>query len=510
MEKSTEVELRHIKKCFGPVKANDNVDLKVYAGEIHAILGENGSGKSTLMNILSGLYAPDGGQILMRGEQVSIRSPKDAMEKGIGMIHQHFKLVEALCAWENIVGGMKNHVLLGKKRVLAEIRTLCGKYKLQLDPEKKIYQMTIGEKQTVEIVKALYRGAEIMILDEPTAVLTEQETERLFEILREMKAGGCTVIIITHKLQEVMDISDRVTILRKGVSVDSILTRDSNAERLAELMVGRTIDISVPYVEMPRNRKEPVLSIRDLRIAERGAGEKLKINRLDVCSYEILGIAGVADSGQKELCETITGMQKATGSVQLKGTELIGMDPRAMMKQQIRIGFVPEDRLGMGLAAGLSISDNIALRSYRSEKGLFLNKKEENIQAVDLIKNYNVSTSGGNQAIQSLSGGNIQKVLLGREIDRGADFFIAAYPVRGLDIGASNFIYEKLNEEKKKGVAILFIGEDLDVLLGICDRIAVLHSGELMGVVEAKTTTKEQLGLLMMGQKLEGTEYAAN
>lgn len=510
MEKTTLVELRHIKKCFGSVMANDNVDLEVYAGEIHAILGENGSGKSTLMNILSGLYAPDGGQIRMRGESVSIRSPKDAMEKGIGMIHQHFKLVEALCAWENIVGGMKNRMLLGKKQILAEIRTLCATYKLPLNPEKKIYQMTIGEKQTVEIVKALYRGAEIMILDEPTAVLTAQETEQLFGILREMKANGCAVIIITHKLQEVMDISDRVTILRKGVSVDSILTENSNAERLAELMVGRAIDISVPYVPMPKEKKQPVLSIRDLRIAERGAGEKLNIKALDVCSYEILGIAGVADSGQKELCEAITGMQKATGSIRLKGVELIGMDPRAMMKRQLKLGFVPEDRLGMGLAAGLSISDNIALRSYRSGKGLFLDKKEESARALELVKNYHVSMAGVNQAIQSLSGGNIQKILLGREIDRGAEFFIASYPVRGLDIGASDFIYEKLNEEKKKGVAILFIGEDLDVLLGICDRIAVLHGGELMGVVDARTTTKEKLGLLMMGQKLGETGYAAN
>ncbi|WP_312938847.1 ABC transporter ATP-binding protein [Oscillibacter sp.] len=510
MENRIAVELRHIKKHFGPVKANDDVNLKVRAGEIHAILGENGSGKSTLMNVLSGLYAPDGGEILIGGTPVCIRSPKDAILNGIGMIHQHFKLVDALCAWENIVGGMKTRTLLRKKRAIAEIMTLCEKYGLPLDPEKKICGMSVGEKQTVEIVKALYRGAEVLILDEPTAVLTVQETERLFEILREMRAKGRAVIIITHKLQEVMNVSDRVTVLRKGVSVDSIVTAQSSPSQLAELMVGRTVDISVPYAQTPPEQHQPVLSIRNLHLTERGAGETLNIDRLDVCACEILGIAGVADSGQRELCESIVGLRAAEGSVLLKETELIGLDSEAMLRQGIRIGFVPEDRLGMGLAAGLSISDNAALRTYRSDHGPFLNKKAETVQAVRLTEHYHVSAFGVEQPIQSLSGGNIQKVLLGREIDRGADLFIAAYPVRGLDIGASNFIYEKLNEEKQKGVAILFVGEDLDVLLGLCDRIAVLHGGELMGVVDAKAATKEQLGLLMMGQRQREECYAAN
>lgn len=510
MEKSVVVELKQIKKHFGSVKANDGVDLKVRAGEIHAILGENGSGKSTLMNILSGLYAPDSGQICMDGEPLSIRTPKEAMERGIGMIHQHFKLVEAFCAWENIIGGMRERTFLQKKNVIAQIKALCEKYKLQLDPEKKVCHMTIGEKQTVEIVKALYREARVMILDEPTAVLTTQETEKLFGILREMKANGCAVIIITHKLQEVMDISDRVTVLRKGVSVGSRLTRDCTPELMAELMVGRAIDISVPYIGIPPERKAPVLSIRGLTMPSRGGGEKLHVEELDVCSYEILGVAGVADSGQRELCEAITGMQKAYGSIKLKGTELIGLDPHAMLKKGIQIGFVPEDRLGMGLANGLSISDNVALRSYRTAGGLFLDKKGEAKQAGALMEKYSVSAAGVHQAIQSLSGGNIQKILLGREISRGAEFFIAAYPVRGLDIGASDFIYEKLNEEKQKGVAILLIGEDLDMLLGICDRIAVLYSGRLMDVVDAKSTTKDQLGLMMMGQSGEEVSYAAD
>ena len=510
MEKPVIVELKKIEKRFGPVKANDGVDLTIRSGEIHAILGENGSGKSTLMNILSGLYAPDGGTICLRGEPVSIRSPKDAMEKGIGMIHQHFKLVDTLPAWENIIGGTGGSLFLRRKAVIAEIRALCEKYKLQLDPEKYVHRMTIGEKQTVEIVKALYRKAEVMILDEPTAVLTTQETERLFNILREMRANGCAVIIITHKLQEVMDISDRVTTLRKGVSVDTRMTATCTPELMAELMVGHAIDITVPYAPIPQDRKEPVLCVRDLKISSRSKGERLNIKELDVCSYEVMGIAGVADSGQKELCEAITGMQKATGSVKLKGTELLGMTPRAMLKKDIQIGFVPEDRLGMGLANGMDISDNVALRTYRDEKGLLLNKKEEARQAQELMENYSVSAAGVHQPIQMLSGGNIQKILLGREIGRGAEFFIAAYPVRGLDIGASDFIYEKLNEEKRKGVGILFVGEDLDVMLGICDRIAVLYDGKLMGVVDAKSVTKEQLGLMMMGQTAEEVLYAAH
>ncbi len=503
MEQSTAVELRQIKKYFGSVKANDGVDLTAYRGEILAILGENGSGKSTLMNILSGLYAPDGGEIIIDGKPVTINSPKDAMDKGIGMIHQHFKLVDALTAWENIIGGMHNGLFLHKKAVISRISELCTKYNLHFDPERKIYQMTIGEKQTVEIVKALYRGAEVMILDEPTAVLTTQETEKLFDILREMRNNGCAVIIITHKLQEVMDISDRVTVLRKGKSVASILTRNATAQELAELMVGRSIDLSVPFVDISQEKKEPVLSINNLKVSEKGLGEKLSISHLDVCSYEIVGVAGVADSGQKELCDAITGLCRAKGSIKLKGTELVGKTPRSMLRENIQIGFVPEDRLGMGLASGMSISANVVLRSYRETPGLFLSKKAEASKASKLIDDYNVSAPGISAEIQNLSGGNIQKVLLGREIDRGADFFIASYPVRGLDIGASDFIYEKLNEEKEKGVAILFIGEDLDVLMAISDRIAVLHSGRLMAVVDAKSTTKEQLGLLMMGHKQE-------
>ncbi len=503
MERTPAAELHQIKKYFGTVKANDGVDLTIRNNEIHAILGENGSGKSTLMNILSGLYSPDSGEILIGGEKTQIRSPKEAMEKGIGMIHQHFKLVDALTAWENIIGGLKRGLFLNKKNAIAQIKELCAKYKLSLDPEKKIYQMTIGEKQTVEIVKALFRGARIMILDEPTAVLTVQETAKLFDILREMKENGCAVIIITHKLNEVMEVSDRVTILRKGVSVASIETKEVEPKVLAELMVGRKVDITVPYEDTSDKRRKPILTIKDLKIKGSNGVNKLDIDKLDINTYEILGVAGVADSGQNELCEAIVGLQKAKGSIIYEDEEIVGQNPCSMAKKHINIGFVPEDRLGTGLAGALTITDNVAIRSYKDEKGPFINKRKERIQAERLIRHYDVSTPSADHPIKNLSGGNIQKVLLGREIDRGASLLIAAYPVRGLDIGAMDFIYEKLNEEKKKGVAILFIGEDLDMLLGLCDRIAVLHSGKLMDIVDAKSITKEELGLLMMGHREE-------
>lgn len=509
MEHTPLVELKKIRKAFGSVKANDGVDLAAHDGEIHAILGENGSGKSTLMNVLCGLYAPDEGEILVNGKPTVFRSPKDAMKSGIGMIHQHFKLVDALCAWENIVGGTGGRIFLNRKRIIADIRTLCETYHFQLEPEKKVRRMTIGEKQTVEIVKALYRGARLLILDEPTAVLTEQEAERLFEILREMKARGNAVILITHKLQEVMAVSDRVTVLRAGKSVDSGLTKNYTPEKLAELMVGHEIDLALPYTRMPKERQKPMLVIRNLHLTGKDGGTKLDVDALDVHTCEILGIAGVADSGQRELCEAITGIEKASGSIRLNGVELNGLNPVSMAKRNIRIGYVPEDRLGMGLAVGMSISDNVALRDYRSARGLLLDRRSAEEAASRLIRDYGVSTPGTGEAIQRLSGGNIQKVLLGREIGRGAELLIVAYPVRGLDIGASDFIFGKLNEEKQRGTAVLMIGEDLDALLGVCDRIAVLHNGKLMGVVDAKRTTKERLGLMMMGQMQEAA-YAAN
>ena len=510
MEHAAMVELRGISKHFGTVRANHNVDLTAYAGEIHAILGENGSGKSTLMNILTGLYAPDSGEIRLNGAPAPISSPKDAIEKGIGMIHQHYKQVEALTAWENIVGGTDTGLFLSRKKTVRAISELCLRYGMQVDPGKRISDMSIGEKQNVEIVKALYRGADILILDEPTAVLTVQETDRLFRILREMRSNGRTVIIITHKLNEVMAVSDRVTVLRRGENVMTCLTAETNAEELACRMVGHHVDITVPFAAPEDERKKAVLRVRDLAVAGKGGVKALDVKELDVHACEIVGIAGVADSGQKELCEALTGLRRASGSAMFHDTELIGMTPGEMIRKGVNIGFIPEDRLGMGLAGDLSVADNAILRTYRVGRGVVVDMKSGRRQAEQLVRDYGVSTPGIDVPVRMLSGGNIQKILLGREISQGADLLIAAYPVRGLDIGAMDYIYEKLNEQKQKGVAVLLVAEDIDVLLGLCDRVAVLCGGRLMDTVDARTATRRDIGLLMTGIKPGEREYAAD
>ena len=512
MEKEIAVELKQIRKHFGPVKANDGVDLTIRRGEVLAVLGENGSGKSTLMNILSGLYTPDSGQIIMNGEEVHFASPQKAIEKGIGMVHQHTKLVKALTAWENVVGGMDTkNPILKKSEVIAKINELCTRYGLTLEPEKIVKDMAIGERQTVEIVKAMYRGADILILDEPTAVLTGKEKLVLFDMVAELRRQGCGVVLITHKLHEVLDYCDRVTVLHKGVSVASFETKTTNAKELANLMVGREIDITVPYLDQSNEKKEPILYIKDLFYRDKKGKRKIDVHDITVHSHEIFGIAGVAGSGQKYLCEGITGLHKAEGSVQLNGQEILGMTPRAMNKKGIRIAYIPEDRLGMGLAGGMTISDNAALRNYSKTKGPFLDQKWADAYAGHLVEKYDVSTPGIYAPIRNLSGGNIQKVLLGRELERDCDLIIAAYPVRGLDIGASDFVYNRLNEEKAKGKAVLFIGEDVDVMMGICDRIAVIYSGRIKGILDRENMSKELLMLMMMGQtEEEARRNAAN
>ena len=505
MENNIAVELKGIKKHFGPVKANDGVDLTIRKGEVLAVLGENGSGKSTLMNILSGLYTPDAGQIIIDGREVRFSSPQKAIEKGIGMVHQHVKLVKALPAWENITIGSekKGQLFLRKSAVIERINAICTRYGLNLDPMKLVGDMAIGERQTVEIVKAMYRGADILILDEPTAVLTGKEKLVLFDMVDTLKKGGCGVVLITHKLHEVTDYCDRVTVLHKGKSLASFDTKDTNPRMLANLMVGREIDISVPYLDTSAQEKRDVLYIKDLFYRDSKGKRKLDVHDLAVRSGEILGIAGVADSGQKYLCEAITGLHKAEGSVLLNGKEILGMTPAAMNKKGIRIAYVPEDRLGMGLAAGLSISDNAAIRNYNEAKGPFLDSAKQDAYAEKLVKEYDVSTPGIRVPIRNLSGGNIQKVLLGRELDRDAELIIAAYPVRGLDIGASDYVYNKLNEQKSKGRAVMFIGEDADVLMDICDRVAVLYSGRIKGILDREHMNKEVLMLMMMGQTEE-------
>lgn len=505
MDNRIVVELKGIRKHFGPVKANDGVDLQIRRGEVLAVLGENGSGKSTLMNILSGLYTPDAGQIILEGKEVRFASPQKAIEKGIGMVHQHTKLVKALPAWENIVIGSetKGHPFVHKAKAVEKINAICSRYGLTLDPDKIVKDMAIGERQTVEIVKAMYKGADILILDEPTAVLTGKEKLVLFDMVRTLKDGGCGIVLITHKLHEVTDYCDRVTVLHKGRSVASFETKATSARELANLMVGREIDTSVPFCPAEGIEKKDILYIKDLFYRDKKGKRKLDVHDITIHAGEILGIAGAADSGQKYLCEAITGLHRAEGSVLLNGEEILGLTPRAMVKKGVNIAYIPEDRLGLGLASGMTISENAALRNYREVPGPFLDSARSEAYAKRLVQEYDVSTPGIFAPIRNLSGGNIQKVLLGRELDRGADLIIAAYPVRGLDIGASDYVYNKLNEEKAKGRAILFIGEDVDVLMEICDRVAVMYSGRIKGILDREHMDKELLMLMLMGQTEE-------
>lgn len=497
------IELKGITKRFGSVVANDHIDLSVKQGEILALLGENGSGKTTLMNMLSGIYRPDSGSIFIGGQAAVIRSPEDAARHKIGMIHQHFKLVEVHTAADNILlGSKKESWLLGKNRG-ARIQELCDAYGLEIDPNKRVYDMSVSEKQTVEILKVLYRGADILILDEPTAVLTPQETDKLFDILRRMKEQGCAVIIITHKLNEVLAISDRVTILRKGQSVATVKTADTDARRLTELMVGRPITLSIERPEPERHEK--LLEIHRLTVLNSEGLEALRDVSFSLGEGEILGVAGVAGSGQKELCETIAGLQKVKeGAILYKKENIVGKTPREIIKKGISMSFIPEDRLGMGLAASMGMVDNMLLKSYLNGRGPFVRRREARELARRLIGQLDIVTPGVDTPVRRLSGGNVQKVLLGREIESNPHVLITAYAVRGLDIHSSYMIYDALNAQKKKGVGILFIGEDLDVMLELCDRILVLCHGQVTGVVDAKGTTKEQLGLMMTGAGQEG------
>ncbi len=507
------IELRHITKRFGKVVANDSIDLTIDRGEILSLLGENGSGKTTLMNMLSGIYLPDEGEILSQGKPVTIRSPKDAFTHGIGMIHQHYKLVEVFTAAENIALGLggKEHE---RKAVAAQVKAISDKYGFGIDPDKKVYDMSVSEKQTVEIVKVLYRGADILILDEPTAVLTPQETERLFTILRSMKADGKAIVIITHKLHEVMAISDKVAVLRKGKYIGTVNTAQTSPQKLTEMMVGHAVSLNID---------RPQAKYRDLRLEVKGlncrSGEGLRV--LTDVSFqafggEILGIAGIAGSGQKELLEAIAGLQKAERGhifyypphpksdiagyhvpVDKAGEELVGKTPAMIRKVGVSLAFVPEDRLGMGLVGGMGMVDNMMLKTYRDTPGPLVDRKAPKALAEKLVEELEIVTPGVNAPVRRLSGGNVQKVLVGREIASTPTVLMTAYPVRGLDINSSYTIYRLLNEQKMKGVAVLLVGEDLDVLLELCDRILVLCGGRVSGVLDGRTATKEEVGYCM-------------
>ena len=512
MEKKCAIKMENITKRFGSkVIANKNVSLELYEGEILSLLGENGSGKTTLMNMLSGIYFPDEGQIYIHDKPVTISSPKDAFDLGIGMIHQHFKLVDLFTATENIILGLEGKLDLNNAR--KKVKDICEKYGFDIDPDMKIYDMSVSQKQTVEIVKVLYRGADILILDEPTAVLTPQETDKLFAVMRNMKADGKSLIIITHKLHEVLEVSDRVAVLRKGEYIGDVMTADANQQSLTDMMVGHSVTLNI-------NRPDPVNVTPRLKVEGLTVFDELGVKRLDNVSFtvnagEVLGVAGIAGSGQRELLESIAGLYPIkSGSVTYiepeSGVEknLVGMDPMDIRKSGVAMSFVPEDRLGMGLVGSMGMTDNMMLRSWRKGKGIFVNRKDPNELAMQVWKELEVVTPSTDFPVRRMSGGNVQKVLVGREIATAPSVLMTAYAVRGLDINTSYTIYNLLTKEKMQGSAVIYVGEDLDVLLELCDRILVLCGGKVSGIVDGRTTTKEEVGLLMT--RVGGKEKAAH
>ena len=556
VEKKIALQMRGITKRFGSVVANNHVDLDVYEGEILAILGENGCGKTTLMNMIAGIYYPDEGTITIDGEEVIIRSPKDAFAHKIGMIHQHFKLVDLFTAAENIVLGLKEEGKYNLKAVNEEVAKIAERYGFHLDPTKKIYDMSVSEKQTVEIIKVLYRGADILILDEPTAVLTPQEITRLFDVLRRMKEDGKSIIIITHKLNEVLEVSDRVAILRRGKHIATVNTKDTNENELTEMMVGEKVNLNIKRSN-PVNAT-PRLIVEGLNLYNSEGIQVLRDISFTANGGEILGIAGIAGSGQRELLESISGLQPVasgtitfnnpkkdrpvsfyhkslkqvkelaeqgtfhdrnmndvsfhgmrnkairkwveSGDVLFREDEVMNLrdkTPLEIRQLGIHLSFVPEDRLGMGLVGNMNITDNMMLRSYRKGRAGFLNRSKPRAQAAEIVRDLQVSTPGLSTPVRKLSGGNVQKVLVGREIAYTPKVLMAAYPVRGLDINSSYTIYNLLTRQKENGVAVIYVGEDLDVLLALCDRIIVMNSGRITGTVDARTATKEEIGLMM-------------
>lgn len=502
MSDSLAIELKGVTKRFGSVVANKNVDLQVRRGEILAILGENGSGKTTLMNMLSGIYFPDEGQIFVDGNEVVIKSPKDAFKYKIGMIHQHFKLVDVFTAAENIVLGINDGKKYNLKEAKKRIKEITEKYGFEIDLDSKIYEMSVSQKQTVEIIKVLYRGADILILDEPTAVLTPQETKKLFDILRRMRQDNKSIIIITHKLHEVLELTDRVAVLRKGEYIGTVETKTATEQSLTEMMVGKKVTLNIERTQ-PINPKDRLI-VKNMTAVNSEGRRVLNDISFTAKTGEILGIAGIAGSGQRELLEAIAGLQALeSGEILYQEEEnsepvnLRDKTPTQIRDMGVRLSFVPEDRLGMGLVGNMDIVDNMMLRSYKKGSSVFLNRKSPKDLADKIIDSLEVVTPSTSTPVRRLSGGNVQKVLVGREIAANPKVLMVAYPVRGLDINSSYTIYNLLTKQKANGVAVVFVGEDLDVLIELCDRIMVINSGSITGIVDGRTAVKEEIGLLM-------------
>lgn len=504
MEQEIILEARNITKVYpGGVVANHNVNLQIKKGEIHALVGENGAGKSTLMKMLFGMLAPTEGQIFVDGKEVHFSSSSDAIAAGLGMVHQHFMQVPSMTVAENLILGAEPGTALkvDRKEAVRITTELSDKYNLKVEAKEKVEDISLAMRQKLEILKALYRGAHILILDEPTAVLTPQEADRLFDILRNMRDDGCAIIIITHKLQEVLALSDRVAILRKGQYIDTVETAQANVQSLSEMMVGARVDLNIERPK-PENIK-PRLVIEGVNCKDKDDVKTLDDVDLTVNTGEILGIAGISGSGQKELLEAIAGLQDVeSGSIRLlddngSGMELSGMDSISINEAGISLAFVPEDRIGMGLVGDMDMTDNMMLRSYRNGKSPFLDRKGPRALAQKIKDQLEVMTPSISAPVRQMSGGNVQKVLVGREIAQNPKVLLVAFPTRGVDINTSHVIYQLLNEQKKKGVAVVCVIEDLDVVLELCDRIAVLCGGRISGVVDGRTATKEGIGLLM-------------
>lgn len=500
-EKEIAISMRGITKSFGSITANNNVSMDIYRGEILSLLGENGSGKTTLMNMLSGIYYPDAGEIFVNNKKVTIASPKDAFALGIGMIHQHFKLVDVLTAAENIVLGLKEHGKLNMAQVEEKVKKICDAYGFEVNPKQKVYDMSVSQKQTIEIIKVLYRGADILILDEPTAVLTPQETEKLFAVLRNMRNDGKSIIIITHKLHEVKAISDRVAILRHGEYIGDMITAETNAQEMTNMMVGRAVSLNIERPE-PVNSK-PRIEVKNLTV--KNAEGTVKLDNVSFTAYsgEILGIAGISGCGQKELLEAIAGLQKTdSGSICYirddgKKEDLLNKDPLAIADMGVSLSFVPEDRLGMGLVGNMDLTNNMMLRSFRKGHSFFTDRIAPKNLAKSVVKELEVKTPSIETEVRKLSGGNVQKILVGREIASAPTVLLTAYAVRGLDINSSYTIYDLINQQKERGVAVIFVGEDLDVLLELSDRILVLCGGKANGILDGRTTNKNEVGMRM-------------
>ncbi|ADL50483.1 ABC transporter ATP-binding protein [Clostridium cellulovorans] len=499
------VEMKKITKIFPGTVANENVDFDLNKGEVHVLLGENGAGKTTLMNVLYGLYQPEQGEIFVNGQKVNIKGPLDAIALGIGMVHQHFMLVHNFTVTQNIILGSepKKGIQIDIKKAEKEVAELAKKYGFNVKPDDLIEDITVGQQQKVEILKALYRGAEILILDEPTAVLTPQEIEELGEIFKSLTSQGKSIILITHKLKEIMSMSDRVTVVRRGKLIDVVQTKDTNIDQLAEMMVGRKVNLVTEKEKAKVGNT--IVSIKDIKAIDHRKLPVLKGVNLDIRAGEVLGVAGVDGNGQSELIEVISGLRQATeGSITLNGKELTKLKPREII--DLGFGHIPEDRHKRGLVLDYSLVENSILGVHHKKefsKGLVLNYKKIREHAKKLIEQFDVRTPNEDVKASKLSGGNQQKLIVAREIDKDPDFIIAAQPTRGLDVGAIEYIHKKLIEERDKGKAVMLVSFELDEIMNLSDRIAVMYDGQIMDIVDAKKVTEQELGILMAGGSLE-------